>query len=456
MKYKVFFFLFFLFVLFYLYIDHLNPDYVKLYTGAGRYFEAGVATYVVASFVVGIIVSIVISFFYDLGRVIGGWRDDKREKRKEEFRDFFEKAKAYDLKGDREKAIENLNRVIRKAPGMEESYMFLSDVYLSMREFDKAVEVLDQAETNLGRRESVLLKKVKVQLAAKDTQKIENELKEVLKINESNLDALTMLRDFYIARKDWEGALEAERKIRKFIRTEDENRKLLGLRCEKVQVLFDTKFDINSESIIKELKEIIGEDKRFIPAYVLLAEAYKRTGKLNEAGRVYGRGYSKTGHIIFLLKMEDLYIDRRSPEIILKIYRRILDISPKNNLIEFLYARLCLRLEMIDEAIDMLNTLLAEGSDFKGLHKAMAEAYIHRGQMDKAVEEFRRAFPAEHVYIPFICGHCGAKKVEWSDFCDTCLNWNTINVKKEDFLFIESAELKVFYEGEDWEKEEQL
>ena len=460
MKYKAFFFLFvflfFLFVLFYLYIDHLNPENVKLYTGGGKYFEAGVAAYVVASFVLGIIVSIVISFFYDLGRVIGGWRDDKKERKREELREFFEKAKAYDLKGDREKAIENLNRVIRRAPGMEESYMFLSDVYLSMREFDKAIEVLDQAETNLGKKESVLLKKVKVQLTKKDTQKIENELKEVIGINESNLDALAMLRDFYISRKDWDQALEAEKRIRRFVKTEDETRKLLGLRCEKAQAIFDTKFDINSESVIKELKEVIGEDKRFIPAYVLLAEAYKRTGKFNEAGRVYGRGYSKTGHIIFLIKMEDLYIERRSPEVILKIYRRILDISPRNNLIEFLYARLCLRLEMIDEAIEMLNGLLAEGADFKGLHKAMAEAYIHRGQMDKAVSEFRRAFPAEHVYIPFVCSHCQTKKVEWSDFCDTCLNWNTINVRKEDFVFAESTELKMFYEGEDWEKEEQL
>ncbi len=188
-----------------------------------------------------------------------------------------------------------------------------------------------------------------------------------------------------------------------------------------------------TDSIIKELKDIISEDKRFIPAYILLAEIYKKTKKLNEAGRVYGRGYSKTGHIIFLSKMEDLYIARGDPGVILKIYRRILDISPKNNLIEFLYARLCLRLEMIDEAIDMLNTLEAEGVDFKGLHKAMAEAYVHRGQMDKAVEEFRHAFPAEHVYIPFRCDNCRAKKVEWGDFCDNCFSWNTIDVRKGRF-----------------------
>jgi tetratricopeptide (TPR) repeat protein len=454
MRYKIFFILFFLFVLFYLYINHLNPDNVKLYLGAGKFFETSVATYVVASFVLGILISIIISFFYDMGRFISGWKEGKTGKRRQESKDFFEKARAYDLRGDREKAIENLNRIIRKTPDMEEPYMFLSDIYISMKEFDKAIEVLDLAETNLGKRESVMLKRAKVRLTTKDTQKIENELKEVLKTNEANLEALVILRDYYISRKQWDDAYESEKKIKKYIKTDEENREFLGIRCERMRVLFADKFDISSDDIIKELKEIISEDKRFIPAYVLLAEAYKRAGKLNEAGRVYGRGYSKTGHIIFLLKMEDLYIDRGNPEIILKIYRRILDISTKNYLIEFLYARLCLRLEMIDEAIDMLNTLLAEGADFKGLHKAMAEAYIHRGQMEKAVEEFRRAFPAEHVYIPFICNHCQSKKVEWSDFCDTCNSWNTINVKKEDFLYnTEAAELKVLYEGEAWDKE---
>ncbi|MEI6153858.1 MAG: hypothetical protein WCQ90_07210, partial [Deltaproteobacteria bacterium] len=130
-----------------------------------------------------------------------------------------------------------------------------------------------------------------------------------------------------------------------------------------------------------------------------------------------------------------------------------LDISSKNYLVSFLYARLCLRLEMIDEAIDMLNILFAEGLDFKGLHKAMAEAYIHRGEMENAVEEFRKAFPAEHVYIPFICTNCQAKKVEWVNFCENCNSWDTVSVKKEDFLQTESSELKMFYEGEDWDRE---
>ena len=453
MKFKIFFLLFLFFLLFYLYIDHLNPENVKLYFGYGKFYETSVAAYVVASFILGVIFSIIISFFYDLKRLIVGWREDRKGRKKDEFKELFEKAKSYEMRGDREKAIESLNRLIRRIPDMEETYMHLSDLYVSAKDYNKAIETLELAETYLGKRESILLKRVKVRVIAKDTQKIENELKEALKLNESNLETLTMLRDFYISGKSWDEAYEVEKKIKKFIKTEDENLRVLGIRYEKAETLFNKKFEANSEAIIKELKEIISEDKRFIPSYILLAEAYKRTDRLNEAGRVYGRGYSKTGHIVFLLKMEDLYIDRGNPEVILKIYRRILDISPKNYLVSFLYARLCLRLEMIDEAIDMLNTLFAEGLDFKGLHKAMAEAYIHRGEMENAVEEFRKAFPAEHVYIPFICTNCQAKKVEWVNFCENCNSWDTVSVKKEDFLHTESSELKMFYEGEDWDRE---
>lgn len=453
MKYKIFVFFFFLFVLVYLYLDHLNPENVKLYIGYGKYYETSVANHVVVSFVLGIIISIIISFFYDLKRTISGWKADRKGRKMEEFTESFEKAKSYVLRGDREKAIDHLDRLIRKTPYIEGPYIYLANLYLSTKEYDKAQEVLNLAETNLGKRETILLKKVQADLAMKDLKNVEEELKQILSINESSIDAMTLLRDFYIKKRDWDNAYDIEKKVRRFIKADEENRRFIGIRYAKIQDTFTKRYEGNTDKIIKDLKEIIGEDKRFVPAYLLLAEVYKKTGKLNEAGRVYGRGYTKTGHIIFLLKMENLYIDRGDPGVILKIYRRILDISPKNHLITFLYARLCLRLEMIDEAIDMLNMLIAEGVDFKGLHRAMAEAYIHRGEMEKAVEEFRNAFPIEKVYIPFGCDNCHSNKEEWLDFCDNCFSWNTINVKKEEFLKSDSSELRVIYEINDWDKE---
>ena len=339
---------------------------------------------------------------------------------------------------------------MRNAPYKEEPYLCLADIYSSMEDYAKATETLDLGETTIGKNENILLKKVRINIAQKDYLKNEAVLKDVLRINESNIEALRMLRDFYIWKKDWDGAYEIEKRIKKFVKTEEENRRFIGIRYEKVLTLFNEKFSQSADKIIDTLKEIIGEDKRFIPAYILLAEAYIKIDKLNEAGRVYGRGYTKTGHIVFLLKMEDLYINRGDPGAILKIYQRVLDLSPKDRLISFLYAWLCLRLEMIDEALDMLNVLMSEGEEFRGLHRAMAEAYIHRGETENAVVEFRKAFPIEEVYIPFACTKCQAIKEEWKDFCESCYSWNTINVKKEEFLHSDTSEVRMLYDEEEW------
>ena len=453
MKLKIFLLLFLVFCLSYLWLSFLNPDEVKFYYGGARQIELSVTSFIFFSFVLGIIISIIVSFFFDVKTGIVSWIAGKQRRKVEEFKESLERAKAYDLRGDREKAIENLQKIIRSTPNLEETYVCLSDIYTSMEEYDKAIETLDLGEMNVGKKESILLKKVRVNLTAKDYLKNESILKDVLKLNESNIDALRILRDFYVGKKDWDNAYEIEKRIKKFIKTEEENRRFIGIRYEKTLTLFNEKFSQSKDKIIDTLKEIIGDDKRFIPAYILLAETYIKIDKLNEAGRVYGRGYTKTGHIEFLLKMEDLYINRGDPGAILKIYQRVLDLSPKDHLITFLYARLCLRLEMIDEALEMLDTLIEEGEEFRGLHRAMAEAYIHREELENAVTEFRKAFPMEEVYIPFVCTKCQAVKHEWTDFCESCFSWNTINVKKEEFLRADTTELRMIYDGEDWSKQ---
>jgi tetratricopeptide (TPR) repeat protein len=432
----------------------LNPENVRLYVGFGKFYEGSVAHFVAISFALGVLVSIIIGFFYDIKDTIVRWKERRKEKKRSEYQEIIEKAKTYDLKGDRDKAIESLGRLLKKAPDVEESYTVLSDMYSSMKEYDKAVEILNLAQARLGKKEAILLRAVKARLAMKDMQKVESGLKEIIALNESSLEALVLLRDFYIHRRNWDQALEVEKKLQKFIKTDEEKRRLIGIRFEIAKTLFE-KGNGDNEAVSREMKEIINENKRFVPAYVLLADAYKSMDKMNEAARVYGRGWAKTGHMIFLLKMEDLYIDRGDPGVILKIYRRILDLSPKNYLTSFLYARLCLRLEMIDEALDTLNILLEEGQEFRGLHRAMAEGYIHRGLMEKAVEEFRVAFPMKQIYIPFTCNNCHSMKEEWTDFCESCLSWSTICVQKGNFVLAEPTEIKMLSEREDWGMEGQ-
>ena len=452
MKYKVLTLFFFIFLLLHLYLSYLNPEDIKLYVGDGRYYTTSVANFVTIAFMLGLLISVIAGFFTDAGRAISSWRAGKQARRREEFKEALERARSYELKGEREKAIEYVNKLIRSAPDLEDAYLLAADLHLGAKEYDKAREILRLAEASLGKQESVLFKMVRVDLATKDVTRVQKNLKDILSVNESNLKAMGILRDLHVCNKEWEQALELEKKLRKHIKTEDETKRYLGIRYEKVKESLEGQEGRGFEAAGKELRDILDEDKRFIPAYTLLAEVYKKMGRLNDAGRVYGRGYSKTGHIIFLLKMEDLYIARGEPGVILKIYRKILDMSPGNRFIMFLYAKLCLRLEMIDEAMDMLNALLAAEGEFPGLHRAMAEAFIHRGELENAVEEFRKAFPIERVYVPFFCSKCQAVKEDWQDFCESCFSWNTITVKQEGLFQEEGPDFRVLYE-QDWSEQ---
>ncbi len=433
-------------------LSYLNPEDVKLYVGYGRYYTTSVANFATISFILGLLIAVVVGLFSDAGRAISSWRAGKQARRREEFKEALERARSYELKGEREKAIEHVNKLIRSAPDLEDAYLLAADLHLGTKDYDKAREVLRLAEANLGKQESILFKMVRVDLATKDVTRVQKNLKDILSVNESNLRAMGILRDLHVCNKEWDQALELEKRLRKHIKTEDETRRYLGIRYEMLKESLDRQGGKGLEATRKELHDILGEDKRFIPAYILLAEVYKRMGKLNDSGRVYGRGYSKTGHIIFLLKMEDLYIARGEPGVILKIYRKILDMAPGNRFIMFLYAKLCLRLEMIDEAMDMLNMLLASESAFPGLHRALAEAYIHRGELESAVEEFRKAFPIERVYVPFFCSKCQSAKEDWQDFCESCFSWNTITVKQEGLFQEEGPDLRVLYD-QDWREE---
>ncbi len=449
MKYKISLLFFLLLFVAYVLLSFLNSDKVPFDVGFGK-LETTVTNYVAAAFVLGVIFSIIASFFTDARRGLAKWRSERKERRRNEANELFEKAKLYEMKGEPEKAEEYFNRVIRSVPDMEEPYLLLADMHAARGEPGKAVEALDLGERRLGKKEAILLKKAKIHHAQNDLDAVERDLLDVVRITGSSLEALGALRDLYIGRKAWAQALEMEEQVRKQIKTREEDQRFLGLQYESAKERFLKQDPRLYEQVLKDLREIISDNKRFIPAYTLSAEVYKITGKLNDAGRVYGRGFAKTGHIVFLRQLEDLYIDRGEPGVILKIYRRLLEVAPRNQLLMFFYARLCLKLEMIDEAIDVLKTLLADEKEFRGLHRAMAEAYIHRGNLEDAVREFSQAFPMSQVYLPFYCVKCQAVKEEWTDFCESCSSWNTINIRQDGLFFQEAENLRVVYE-ENWE-----
>src|SRR5271166_1627337 len=119
MKYKILALFFCVFIILYFILLALNPEEAQFYIGSGRYYTTSVANIVTISFVAGVLISVILGFLSDAGRAISSWRAGRQFRRREEFKEALEKARSYEMKGEREKAIEHVNKLIRSAPDLE-------------------------------------------------------------------------------------------------------------------------------------------------------------------------------------------------------------------------------------------------------------------------------------------------------------------------------------------------
>src|SRR5207253_1467992 len=131
-------------------------------------------------------------------------------------------------------------------------------------------------------------------------------------------------------------------------------------------------------------KDAIKLDKGFLPARLGFGETLIREGKFKQAAESWEKSYHKTGNPIFLERLEDLYLEMGEPGEMLRIYQDALAKRPNDTGLKLALGKLYYRLEMIDDAYDLLSTL--EGiEDPRGeIGKIMACLYIRKGDTEAA------------------------------------------------------------------------
>jgi lipopolysaccharide biosynthesis regulator YciM len=156
-------------------------------------------------------------------------------------------------------------------------------------------------------------------------------------------------------------------------------------------------------------------------------------GKWASAGKVWGKSFSRFKSIVFILRLEDLYLGRGDPSTLLRIYERVLRHGSDNWVVAFFYAKLCLRLEMLDEALEVINEISLKVKDFPALHRLLAEIYLHKKDFGRAAQEFEKTFELSGTsYLPFSCSVCKRESIEWVAYCPQCHQWSTYNLQEEE------------------------
>jgi lipopolysaccharide biosynthesis regulator YciM len=389
----------------------------------------------ISSFVLGAMLVFIGTLARDAKRAIEDYLKSRQRRKGESLKEELNKGMDVFLRGDLAKAKTHFIEVLKRDPMQIDLYLRLSEIALQEGHDQDALHWLGRAELIDMRNIDILLRQAGVYQRMKRFDEAIRVLNRAIGLDETNLKGQKSLRQIYLDSRRWEEAIRIQRSILKFTKgkqaEEEENLFYLGLKYERARDLLSRGGEQNLENALKEVKEIVRERKTFQPGFVLLGDIYLRMGRWASAGKVWGKSFTRFKSIVFILRLEELYLGREDPSTLLRIYQRVLEHNPENWVLAFFYARLCLRLEMLDEALEEINEISLRVKDFPALHRLLAEIYLHNKDFGRAAQEFKKTFELSGTsHLSFFCTTCERESKEWIAYCPQCHQWSTYAIKE--------------------------
>jgi tetratricopeptide (TPR) repeat protein len=426
----------FLFIVigFFLWLSYLNPMDVEFHF-FGKTFQTDLSILMISSFVLGAMLVFIGTLARDVKRAFEDYLQSHQKRREESLKEELNKGMEVFLRGDLAKAKIHFTEVLKRDPTQIDLYLRLSDIALREGKDQDALHWLGRAELIDMKNIEILLHQAEVYQRIKRFDEAIRTLTRAISLDETNIKALKSLRQIYLTSRRWEEAIRIQRSVFKLTKgkqaEEEETLFYLGLKYERARDLLNRGGEQNLENALKEVKEIVRERKTFQPGFVLLGDIYLRMGRWTSAGNVWGKSFTRFKSIVFMLRLEELYLNREDPSTLLRIYQRVLKHNPENWVLNFFYAKLCLRLEMLDESLEEINEISLRVKDFPAIHRILAEIYLHKKDFSRAAQEFEKTFELSGTsYLSFFCATCERESKEWTAYCPQCHQWSTYTIKE--------------------------
>jgi len=424
----------FIVMVFFLWLSFENPLRVEFHFFR-KTFETELSFLMISSFVLGAILVFLGTLTRDAKRAIKDYLNSRQKRKEESVKEEFNKGMDVFLRGELAKAKIHFIEVLKRDPMQIDLYLRLSEIALHEGNDQDALHWLGRAELIEMKNIDVLLSQAAVYQRMKRFDEAIRVLNRAIGLDETNLNALRSLRQIYLDSRRWEEAIRIQRSILKFTKgkqaEEEENLFYLGLKYERARDLLSRGGEKNLENALKEVKEIVRERKTFQPGFVLLGDIYLRMGRWTSAGKVWEKSFTRFKSVVFILRLEEVYLRGEDPGTLIRLYQRILQHDPENWVLAFFYAMLCLRLEMLDEALEQINEIGLRVKDFPAFHRLLAEIYLHKKDFGRAAQEFERTFELSGTsYLSFFCITCARESKEWIAYCPQCHQWSTYTIKE--------------------------
>jgi lipopolysaccharide biosynthesis regulator YciM len=402
----------------------------------GETVHTGLDTLMISSFLLGALLVFFGTLTRDARRAFLEFQKSRQRRREHSLKEELEKGREAALRGDLARAKSHYGEILKRDPMQIDLYLRLSEISEREGNQEEALRWVERATLIEPRNGTLLLREAALRQKMKQFPEATRVLNRIIDLDPSNLKALKCQREVYVDSRKWDEALRTQKSVLKYTKgkqaEQEETFFYLGLKYEHARELLKDGSGDRLEAALKEAKEIVREEKHFLPGFVLLGDVYLKMGKWKAAGNVWGKGFMRSRSVIFLLRLEDLYLGRGDPNTLLRIYQRTLKTYPNNDVIAFFYAKLCLRLEMLDEALEELDLISVKRKDFPALHRLLAEIYLHKKDFSRAAQEFEKTFElSRSSYFPFVCSRCQWESRDWVAYCPGCHHWSTYAIPEE-------------------------
>ncbi len=199
-----------------------------------------------------------------------------------------------------------------------------------------------------------------------------------------------------------------------------------GLSYQRGVALLESDRAAEAAEVFRGLLE---EQERFVPAAIMLGEAQLLLDDESAALEAWRRGFTATGSPVFLQRLEDYFIEISAPDRAIQMLHGLITQS-ENDLLPMLFlGRLYYRVEMLDEAYKVLQSIREPMDGSASFHYLLGRIRKRRDDPAAALELFQNGL--KRMGIPnesYVCGHCAETYSEWHGWCKRCGTWSSIEL----------------------------
>ena len=365
-------------------------------------------------------------------------RDRRRDREAQSLTQRFRRAVDLEVDGQWAKAAAELETLLSDKPEDFATLLRYGEVLRLLGRPDDALEVHRRASL-LYPQSVALLYQLAADYDARGEADVAHEVRNrILRdFPGQGLEVMRRRRSAAMAESRWEEALRWQDKIEALVAAsgdqalvEREKEIEQGLAYQRGLGLLEADRAADAKQVFRKLLQ---QEPRFVPASIMLGEAELLQDDEAAALEEWRRGFRATGSPIFLQRLEDYFIENEEPARAIETLQKLSGDKERDLLVRFFLGRLYYRLEMLDDALRILESLRERLDLSPTYHYLIGRIRQRRDDLPLALGHFQKAL--HRLGLPsarYLCGQCGAKHEEWQGRCGSCGAWNSIELDLED------------------------